>query len=63
MVTQADVLRWAGSLDVVLERIASRFNRAEPRRRAAAYLRGRLAATVVLHATYNAVVLGWQVLG
>ena len=43
MVTQAEVLGWAGSLDVVLERIAPQFARAEPRRRAAAYLRGLLA--------------------
>ena len=43
MVTQAEVLGWAGSLDAVLERIAPRFARAEPRRRAAAYLRGLLA--------------------
>ncbi len=43
MVTQADVLGWAGSLDAVLERIAPRFARAEPRRRAAAYLHGLLA--------------------
>ena len=39
MVTQAEVLGWAGGLDAVLERFA----RAEPRRRAAAYLRGLLA--------------------
>ncbi len=43
MVTQAEVLGWAGGLDAVLERIAPRFARAEPRRRAAAYLRGLLA--------------------
>ena len=43
MVTQLDVLGWAGSLDTMLERIAPRFARAEPRRRAAAYLRGLLA--------------------
>ena len=43
MVTQSDVQGWAGSLDAVLDRIASRFGRAEPRRRAAAYLRGLLA--------------------
>ena len=44
MVTQADVLSWAGGLDRVLEWIAPRFTRAEPRRRAAAYLRGLLAS-------------------
>ena len=43
MTTQAEVQGWAGGLDAVLERIASRFARAEPRRRAAAYLRGLLA--------------------
>jgi len=43
MVTQSDVQGWAGGLDAVLDRIGSRFGRAEPRRRAAAYLRGLLA--------------------
>jgi SRSO17 transposase len=43
MTTQAEVQGWAGGLDAVLERIAPRFTRAEPRRRAAAYLRGLLA--------------------
>ena len=43
MVTQSDVQGWAGGLDAVLDRIAPRFGRAEPRRRAAAYLRGLLA--------------------
>lgn len=43
MTTQADVQGWAGGLDAVLERIAPRFARAEPRRRAAAHLRGLLA--------------------
>ncbi len=43
MVTQLDVQGWAGGLDAVLGRIASRFGRAEPRRRVAAYLRGLLA--------------------
>jgi SRSO17 transposase len=43
MVTQADAARWAGGLDEVAGRIASRFARAEPRRRASAYLRGLLA--------------------
>ena len=43
MVTQLDVQGWAGSLDDVLDRIGSRFGRAEPRRRAGAYLRGLLA--------------------
>src|SRR3954449_61559 len=43
MVTQADVYGWAEELDGVVERIAPRFGRAEPRRRARAYLRGLLA--------------------
>ena len=43
MVTHSDVQRWACGLDEVLERIGPRFGRAEPRRRAAAYLRGLLA--------------------
>src|SRR3954469_7284391 len=43
MVTQADVHQWAEGLDAVVGRIAPRFGRAEPRRRAAAYLRGLLA--------------------
>lgn len=43
MVTQSDVQGWASGLDDVLDRIGSRFGRAEPRRRAAAYLRGLLA--------------------
>ncbi len=43
MVTQLDVQGWAGGLEAVLDRIASRFGHAEPRRRAAAYLRGLLA--------------------
>ena len=43
MTTQAEVQGWAGGLEAVLERIAPRFARAEPRRRAAAYLRGLLA--------------------
>src|SRR3954470_7636524 len=43
MVTQADVQGWADGLDGVVDRIAARFGRAEPRRRARAYLRGLLA--------------------
>ena len=43
MTTRAEVEGWAGGLDAVLERIAPRFGRAEPRRRAATYLRGLLA--------------------
>ena len=43
MVTQADVQAWSAGLDGVVERIAPRFGRTEPRRRAGAYLRGLLA--------------------
>lgn len=43
MVTQAEVHGWAEGLEAVVSRIAPRFGRAEPRRRAAAYLRGLLA--------------------
>ena len=43
MVTQTDVQVWADDLDGVVDRIAPRFGRAEPRRRARAYLRGLLA--------------------
>ena len=42
MVTQSDVQGWADGLDGVVERIALRFGRAEPRR-ARAYLRGLVA--------------------
>src|ERR1700761_8469586 len=43
MVTQTDVQAWADGLDGVVDRIAPRFGRPEPRRRAGAYLRGLLA--------------------
>lgn len=43
MVTRADAARWARGLDEIVGRIGPRFGRAEPRRRAAAYLRGLLA--------------------
>ena len=43
MVTHSDVQGWACGLDEVLDRIGLRFGRAEPRRRAAAYLQGLLA--------------------
>ena len=43
MVTQADVQAWSDGLDGVGDRIAPRFGRTEPRRRAGAYLRGLLA--------------------
>jgi SRSO17 transposase len=42
-VTVAEVLDWAVGLDEVLERIGSRFARAEPRARAGVYLRGLLS--------------------
>src|SRR5919202_3960078 len=43
MVTQTEVQGWADGLDGVVDRMAPRFGRAEPRRRARAYLRGLLA--------------------
>ena len=43
MVTQSDVQGWADYLDGVVARIAPRFGRAEPRRRARAYMHGLLA--------------------
>src|SRR3954451_8094836 len=43
MVTQTDVQAWADGLDGVVDRIAPRFERPEPRRGARAYLRGLLA--------------------
>src|SRR3712207_960521 len=43
MTTVSEALNWARGLEEVVARIASRFGRAEPRRRAAAYLRGLLA--------------------
>jgi SRSO17 transposase len=43
MVTQSEVHGWSGGLETVVDRIAPRFGRAEPRRRVAAYLRGLLA--------------------
>src|SRR4051794_41141464 len=43
MVTQTDGQAWADGLDGVVDRIAPRFGRPEPRRRARAYLRGLLA--------------------
>ena len=43
MTTIADVADWVAGLDDVVDRIAFRFGRSEPRRRAAAYLRGLLS--------------------
>jgi SRSO17 transposase len=43
MVRQSDVHDWSVALDAVVGWIAPRFGRAEPRRRAGAYLRGLLA--------------------
>jgi SRSO17 transposase len=43
MVRQSDVQVWADGLDGVVDRIAPRFGRVAPRRRARAYLRGLLA--------------------
>ena len=39
----SDVADWAGALDALMARLAPRFARAEPRRRALAYVRGLLA--------------------
>ncbi len=39
----SEAVGWAAALDEVAARIASRFGRAEPRRRALSYLRGLLA--------------------
>src|SRR3954469_22636255 len=41
--TQRAVEQWAAEVEVVGERIGRRFARSEPRRRAAAYLRGLLS--------------------
>ena len=43
MAAMDDAVDWARELDELAERIASRFSRSEPRRRAAAYLKGLLA--------------------
>ena len=43
MVNRREARAWSRGLDEVAERIAPRFGRAEPRRRALAYLRGLLA--------------------
>ena len=43
MTTRAEVQGWAEGLEAVVSRLGPRFGRAEPRRRAAAYLRGLLA--------------------
>ena len=43
MTTASEIEGWAASLEQVSDRIAPRFARAEPRRRALAYLRGLLA--------------------
>ncbi len=41
---QEDVLEWAAGLQALHERIAGRFGRREPQRRALAYLRGLLGS-------------------
>ena len=43
MTTPAEIEGWASGVDDVMARIAPRFSRAEPWRRAAAYLQGLLA--------------------
>jgi SRSO17 transposase len=54
-VTQTDVQARADGLDGVVDRIAPRFGRPEPRRRARAYLRGLLAPVERKN--------GWQLAG
>jgi len=44
MTSVVDARAWAQELEAIAPRIAPRFGRAEPRRRAAAYLRGLLAS-------------------
>src|SRR5919202_488540 len=43
MVARDEAVDWAGGLDAVVEQIAPRFRRVEPRRRVRAYLQGLLA--------------------
>ena len=43
MATMEDGSAWAEEFSVLLARLGPRFRRVEPRRRAAAYLRGLLA--------------------
>jgi hypothetical protein len=43
MVTRNDGSAWSVELAALLERLGPRFGRVEPRRRAAAYVRGLLA--------------------
>ena len=43
MVVEEDLAAWAAGLDGLFARVAGRFFRAEPRRRARAYVRGLLA--------------------
>src|SRR5215213_6809551 len=43
MAAQDEAVDWAGGLDALVDRIAPRFCRVEPRRRVRAYLRGLLA--------------------
>lgn len=43
MATDRDAVRWAAELDGLMARLAGRFGRAEPRRRALAYVRGLVA--------------------
>ena len=43
MTISSEVADWLTGLDDIVDRIASRFGRSEPRRRAAAYLRGLLS--------------------
>jgi len=43
MAVMDEAAEWAGGLDELVERIAPRFRRIEPRRRVRAYLQGLLA--------------------
>lgn len=43
MIVDADVEAWAAGLEDLFALVAGRFSRAEPRRRARAYVRGLLA--------------------
>src|SRR5690349_11953110 len=44
MAARDEAVDWAGGLDKLVEQIAPRFRRVEPRRRVRAYLQGLLAA-------------------
>ena len=52
MVARDEAIDWAGGLDALVEQIAPRFRRVEPRRRVRAYLEGLLCPVERKH--------GWQ---